>query len=925
MTEFSLWNAPILIGLAGLAAVAAGVWTIYGQLCGQGKKSRPTHVWVISVFAVLTLVVGGVATVHEGEARNLEMRADLLHHTESIVAMMRAEDVRQLTFSARDSTNAVFQCVCAQLSAYAKAVGHRGIYTQALREGRTVFGPESLSEMAAVASPPGTPCRPPTAANRELFRNGAALTEGPVGCAPGVVVSALAPVKDARTGEVLMAVGMDVDWKEWRQAIARARLPAVLLTCLVLLILAAGGEVLRWQGRADEPLGRTAPWVEAAVVVGIGLAVTLAAAGWAHVAEGRLFREAFIRLAEARGKIVADSLADVRDFRLEGLAGFLQASPEVSRQQFRQYVAPLNRDGFAQAWEWVPAVPAAARTQLEGEARRDGFADFGFYEKDTLGQRIPAANRACYYPVFYVEPVVGNVRALGYDLGSETLRKTALEAATRVEAAIATDPITLVQETSPQKGVLVCRAVFTETVPRRLQGFAVLVLRLGTLLQAALERTGHDRAAVLVDLFQLFPNKEPLLIVSSLSGTNGPPAVVRQPLHTRHAVGHVLWPCFAFGNAYVLAMAPGPAFLSSYPRRSAWAVMLVGMVATFGGAALVGFVSSNRNYLKAQMRARTARLSQSEARLRLITDSAQDAILMLSPEGGISYWNPAAERIFGYTSAEALGQNLHTLLAFARYSEADESARPELWRGGAGPAVGKTIDLEGRRKGGQEIALQLSVSAVQVEDRWQGVVVLRDVTERKQLEAELQAGKSRFDQLAEQSRTFVWEVNAAGRYTFVSPVAKQVLGYGPEELMGQRYFYDLHPEAGREEFQQAAFAVFARKEPFTNLVNPVLTKDGRTLWVATNGVPLLNPDGTLCGYHGSDTDITARKLAEDEIKRQAGLIHSLLNSIPDIVFFKNAEGVYLGGNPAFVEFVGRSGNEIVGKTDHELFVDNSPA
>ena len=66
-------------------------------------------------------------------------------------------------------------------------------------------------------------------------------------------------------------------------------------------------------------------------------------------------------------------------------------------------------------------------------------------------------------------------------------------------------------------------------------------------------------------------------------------------------------------------------------------------------------------------------------------------------------------------------------------------------------------------------------------------------------------------------------------------------------------------------------------------------------------------------------DTILAKRAEEEIQRQAALIRSLLDSIPDIVFFKNTEGVCLGCNPAFVEFVGRPRNEIIGKTAHDLF------
>ena len=66
-------------------------------------------------------------------------------------------------------------------------------------------------------------------------------------------------------------------------------------------------------------------------------------------------------------------------------------------------------------------------------------------------------------------------------------------------------------------------------------------------------------------------------------------------------------------------------------------------------------------------------------------------------------------------------------------------------------------------------------------------------------------------------------------------------------------------------------------------------------------------------------DITEQTHADDEVRRQAALISSLLDSIPDIVFFKNTEGVYLGCNPACVEFVGRPRNEIIGKSDGDLF------
>jgi PAS domain S-box-containing protein len=98
-------------------------------------------------------------------------------------------------------------------------------------------------------------------------------------------------------------------------------------------------------------------------------------------------------------------------------------------------------------------------------------------------------------------------------------------------------------------------------------------------------------------------------------------------------------------------------------------------------------------------------------------------------------------------------------------------------------------------------------------------------------------------------------------YTYVSDMTEDVTGYRPEELVGRMHFYDLHPVTGREAFKQAAFAVFERKEPFRSIVNAIQRKDGPAVWVATNGDPLLNADGILRGYRGSDTDITERQQA----------------------------------------------------------------
>ena len=121
-------------------------------------------------------------------------------------------------------------------------------------------------------------------------------------------------------------------------------------------------------------------------------------------------------------------------------------------------------------------------------------------------------------------------------------------------------------------------------------------------------------------------------------------------------------------------------------------------------------------------------LRLSEARLRGITDSAHDAILMMDARGAISFWNPAAEAILGYRSQDAMGKSLHQLLVPERFMDAHRAAYPEFLRSGRGNAIGKTVELAALRKDGREIAIDLSLSALFLNGEWHAIGIMRDIT-----------------------------------------------------------------------------------------------------------------------------------------------------------------------------------------------------
>jgi PAS domain S-box-containing protein len=149
---------------------------------------------------------------------------------------------------------------------------------------------------------------------------------------------------------------------------------------------------------------------------------------------------------------------------------------------------------------------------------------------------------------------------------------------------------------------------------------------------------------------------------------------------------------------------------------------------------MAGAIESIRD-ITAQKLAENA-LRENEERFRTLAESAQDAIIILDNDGNISYWNEAATRIFGYSADEILGMNGHRILSPGRYHEDYYNGFEWFRKTGEGPIIRKTQELTGVKKDGTEFPIELSVSGLKRGDQWNAIGILRDITERRKLEAQ---------------------------------------------------------------------------------------------------------------------------------------------------------------------------------------------
>ena len=252
-------------------------------------------------------------------------------------------------------------------------------------------------------------------------------------------------------------------------------------------------------------------------------------------------------------------------------------------------------------------------------------------------------------------------------------------------------------------------------------------------------------------------------------------------------------------------------------------------------------------------------LKSAEAKFRNLFENAPVGIAMNDRlTGAFLEFNAAINEPAGYT-AETFAK-LHPR-DVAAAGDADELARQQqalAQHGRFGPFEQAFI----RKDGSRYPVLVQGFGTTTSEGRPVVWSFVQDISELKRAQQAIADNENRLMQLAAQSGTVSWEVDRDGLYTYVSPVCEAVWGYRSEELVGRCHFYELHPQEGRAAFAQIALGLIEARQSIKAMVNPVVHRDGHTVWMSTDGFPVLDDAGALTGYRGSDRDVTVEKEAE---------------------------------------------------------------
>ncbi|MBC8319249.1 MAG: PAS domain S-box protein [Bacteroidetes bacterium] len=265
-------------------------------------------------------------------------------------------------------------------------------------------------------------------------------------------------------------------------------------------------------------------------------------------------------------------------------------------------------------------------------------------------------------------------------------------------------------------------------------------------------------------------------------------------------------------------------------------------------------------------------LQESEEKFRAITTSAQDAIIMIDNEGNISFWNESAERLFGYSHQEALGIEIHTLLAPHRYHEAYKKGIKNFKMTGEGPVIGKTLELEALKKDGTEFPIELSVSAVKINSVWNSIGIIRDITERKRTEKELIKAKEiaeenlfSLNEAQEIAKMGSWEQDLVTMKGKWSKNCFVLFGYKPFEFEStfDHFKRIVHPDDWH--IIEDGLNICIRTKETTYSEVRIVLPDGTIKWLYNSANPIFYED-KLVALKGTNIDITERKQFEQKLE-----------------------------------------------------------
>jgi len=296
-----------------------------------------------------------------------------------------------------------------------------------------------------------------------------------------------------------------------------------------------------------------------------------------------------------------------------------------------------------------------------------------------------------------------------------------------------------------------------------------------------------------------------------------------------------------------------------------------------------------------------------QSRLGAIVSSADDGILSKTLDGVVTTWNAGAERLFGYTAEEIIGNpSLHLTPPDLLHEE--EHILEQIL---AGKAV-EHFETQRITKDGRRLQVSLTISPIM--DAAGKVVgaskIVRDITERKKAEEALRASEERFRVAALAVSDLIWTNNAQGRMEGEQPGWAQFTGQTLKEYQGYGWARAVHPDDAQPTIKAWKAAV-AEKRLF-EFEHRVRRHDGAWRSCSVRAVPVIGGDGQIREWVGVHNDITERKMAEETLRESEARFRVMADAIAQLAWQAQPDGFITWYNQRWYDYTGTTPKQMEG-------------
>lgn len=538
-------------------------------------------------------------------------------------------------------------------------------------------------------------------------------------------------------------------------------------------------------------------------------------------------------------------------YGLNGARGVYAASDQVTRDDFRQYVASRNMKvefPGVRGFGFIQRVPYADLSKFLAETRADGAPDFQVRQLSNRGD-------AELLVIKFIEPLLKNLQALGLDVASERQRRSAAEQAILSGKPTVTGPIVLLQDNLKTAGVLLYVPVYQKPDLTGLHSrsremlvgllYAPLVVReLLDGIQPGIEQLVHFKLLddEVGEEFGFYDNLE----LHALKQHANPAFVRELPLQLP-------------GRTAKIHFSSMPAFEKSLNNSTPWALGIIGWILSLALSLLL--------WQQMERRARAEKLAESMTteieRLALVVKRTANAVVITDMHRNISWVNPAFETLTGYTEQEVIGRS-------PAFLQTENTDLTEVQRLSDHLAAGVPYrgELLNQTKSGQEYWIDLEIQPI-LNDKSQLVgymAIETDVTERKmvqqRLETALRDNQALLTTLHLHSIVAVTDEQAL--MLDVNEAFCALTGYSRPELLGKNHSMfasGLH----QPEFWQEMWLQISSGSPWhSEICNR--NKAGELFWLDTTIAPFTDKAGKIVRYIAISRDITQSKLQQNNLQ-----------------------------------------------------------